>query len=200
MLGLTLLVAWPVSYIWGVVGKGHTETFDRVPHHSLDRDVDASVSRWLDVRLGAGMVTVEYSIDTYISPRFIALRAARGPRPDKVWYELIPNPTPPTQWWSFEYERRVVHPERETSEIILASPLPFLAALLLSPALLWLALAWRRRRRTQYRLASGLCLHCGYSLHGLRGGDSAACPECGASRPMVTYREEAGASGVSRQL
>lgn len=57
-----------------------------------------------------------------------------------------------------------------------------LALLLLAlPIGLGPLLAVRRRR---YRMHSGLCLHCGYHLKGVKGG---ACPECGAERSYVTF-------------
>jgi len=46
---------------------------------------------------------------------------------------------------------------------------------------------FRRRLRRKHRLQSGLCLYCGYNLHGIT---SDTCPECGQARAMVTVQSD----------
>ena len=197
VLGLTLLVAWPVSY-WSAF---YFEFNDEDQTKWTPRDGDVSLpgvsSTSFAVSLYSGRMWA--SGGTFSWSEESATESWRTADPSRDFtpdfhFALGDPGGGGTDWW-FWQRVEGAEVDIEGTSVTLGLPLPLPAALLLSPALLWLALAWRRRRRTQYRLASGLCLHCGYSLHGLRGvrgGDAVACPECGAARPMVTY--DGGAS------
>ena len=67
---------------------------------------------------------------------------------------------------------------REGREFVV--PWWFLALVTAIPPALWTR-AFRRNRRIQLRLRSGLCLHCAYDLRAHHPGQ--LCPECGTPVP-----------------
>ena len=189
VLGLVLLMMWPVSYWWEVV------ILVTDPDRGVRRVAPADSPRPL---LTSNRTVMFFALDGRLGFEYDHYQIRRPEGYDEssdspgfiggFWQVQINDPSDHALGnWRLEWG-----PRRDiwitSYEIMALMPLPFPAALLLSPALLWLALAYRRRRRTQHRLASGLCLHCGYPW---RQSNSAACPECGAARPMVTYTEEA---------
>ena len=198
VLGLTLLVMWPVSYSWGYTG--------RVDHYALpERHEEAvaasgslAVFQHVNVQVRNSVLHIYWSRSTNRSPDDFADLRRRDPPKWRYLWEIEPRPSQQKSEWLFagtywlsEHDKdwTLDNPRSSTFHIYrLIVPLPAISISLLLIGLLIIIPSWRRRRRTHYRLASGLCLHCGYSLHGT---NSAACPECGAARPMVTYREEA---------
>ena len=180
VLGLTLLVAWPFAY-------------------SQPGGVDTAWSRWkgggsigswqwpaIEESQGVDIGWDRGRIGIYLSRgKYGRIVIPQDPASDRFTlrsHKLIELSELPSR--SLFRGERIFYTGAGTREYgcLVVLPLWLPAALLFLPALLWLALAWRRRRRTQYRLASGLCLHCGYPW---RQSSSAACPECGAARPMV---------------
>lgn len=63
--------------------------------------------------------------------------------------------------------------------VVLLAVIPGAAVILAGVIAMFFAPADYDRRRRQ--LAEGLCVHCGYDLHGMAGatGDGGLCPECG---------------------
>ena len=192
VLGLTLLVAWPFTYAWGAYLRvTHMTTKPRYWKETQQSHVTNAHYR-TTVIVRSGVVSIHQMIDvdrTHEHVEYTEERLAKGFSSSELGYELEPVPPPLYPAWRLDREYMMdlgVPISMKTTFYRLTVPVPALGVALISPALLWLALAWRRRRRTQYRLASGLCLHCGYSLQDLRGARGAtgdACPECGAARP-----------------
>lgn len=184
VLGVGCLVMWPVSYWWSISGGVLISDGERLAREWPflgTASKHLTFTQTLVLVIESGRINLDYGNADWVGGSFAEPvgeeHAAVG-----IFARTYQPTVPRLEWWCFEVSSPHA-PSPFASRILARLPLPLTAAALLSPGLLWFIPYYRRRRRVQYRLASDLCLHCGYPW---RGSVGATCPECGAARPMVT--------------
>jgi hypothetical protein len=85
------------------------------------------------------------------------------------------------RWAWFEWYRRSIDDDPANDARVVVVPHWFCAAIIGLPAASFLLVRRARRRRRAARLATSICISCGYDL---RGGH-ARCPECGTIVPAA---------------
>lgn len=181
LLGLACLIAWPVSY-WREVGALYERMLYVTEPTELDHLFHGYIfegcitrgrfrCRYVNSRVSGYEVSqdqiISVDVDRHFSYRIVV---SEDVGTDNPWFKISQG-----------------NPGMTHTEIHANIPLPLIAALLLIPITIRELFLLSRRLRRRHRLQSGLCLHCGYNLHGVT---SDTCPECGQARAMVTVQAD----------
>jgi hypothetical protein len=182
---LCVLLFLSAGMMWLSVSDGSTFLVRRTTEGSLTTVVFS----------GTGVRLVHVDVDVGDSRWFWVTLPPRGGLPDKpFWmYQVSFGPTKRSEFAGVVFVRGTGTLVESNSSSIHHPPLkppanpsslwtlefPWFYALLLTgvPPIVIFTLEWRHTRLVQIRLATGLCLHCGYDLRASPG----RCPECGAA-------------------
>jgi len=181
LLGLACLIAWPVSY-WREVEVNYERIYS-VPestewgHIYRGYSTGGAAARG---RLRFGYVDTGDATHKHIRDQIASFEVVSNFHWNIIASEDLGGQPP---WFRISQG----NPSLPITEVRIVLPLPFIAALLVIPILLRQAFFFLKRLRRRHRLQSGLCLYCGYNLHGIT---SDTCPECGQARAMVTVQSD----------